>query len=444
MLTLLPRKAHRDPIELKVESPLWLQPGANSLRLEIVGRHYQVFGTYKLPEGYELAYVPANAIIEPVSLSGDSQDQNLVPKSEFKLSSAYSFASALVSIIQIVYALTGLYRSRGNQVSKYGYAAFSFTVLPYVIMSCVNLLGNLVTPRYSTLYLVRTEMMDEASRRGGEFQGIVGNVQSAHLKVEDTFVFSAALKESSSERWEFQLSKKIYLSGEVEPMTAEKNELAPNPDEEHAEATIMASNDLRKILSASGREVTIPVQSSETHETDEKKRNLKKAKSKEDKKPLLICPNCYQFQTIEQRRGNFLSITNPKQYHRLGEWLIRALRVCIAALPLAVIGGMSQFKIGSSTVAQRAWTMSWLAVGMGLPFKPFLSLLIVQSFTGSVHIAKRLQRREGDIRVKKLFWNSLFENFGFVLFLGLCGAPAIGGFVVVAQMLWESASCEVI
>ncbi|KAI7971906.1 hypothetical protein EIK77_007505 [Talaromyces pinophilus] len=437
------RKAHRDPIELQVESPLWLQPGADSNRLEIVRQNYQVFGTYKLPEGYELAYVPANAIVEPLSPSSNNSDQNPVRKSEFKLSSVYSFASALVSIIQIIYALTGLYRSRGDQVSKYGYAAFSFTVLPYVIMSFVNLLGNLVTPRYSTLYLVRTEMMDEASRRGGEFQGMIGNLPSAQLEVEDTFVFSAALKESSQEMWEFQLSNKIYLSGEVEPVTAEKIELARDPDEEHMEADSLGSGNPKKTLSAHEGELTIPVPSSDSHETNEKE-NLEKKNSKEDKKPLLICPNCYQFKTIEESPGKFLSTANPKQYYLVGQRLLFLVRVLVAALPLAVIGGMSQFKIGSSTVAQRAWTMSWLAVGMGLPVQPFLSLLITQAFTGLVDNARKMVRKEADGRVKKLFWRYVSENFAYVLCLGLFGAPAFGGFVVVAQMLRESASCEVI
>lgn len=408
-----------------------------------MGSNYQVFGTYKIPEGYELAYVPPNAVIEPVSLSGDSTDQSPIEKSEYKLSSVYSFASALVSIIQITYALTGLYRSRGDQVSKYGYAAFSFTVLPYVIMSFVNLLGNLVTPRYSTLYLVRTEMMDEASRRGGEFQGIVGNLQSTHLEVEDTFVFSATLKDSSQERWELQLAENIYLSGEVEPMTAEKEETAIEPDEEHAEAALPASDDPKETLSIHEGELTVPVQSCPSHETTEKQ-ILEIVKSKEDKKPLLICPNCYQFKSIEESRSKFFSPSNPKQYHLIGKWLVQIVRISIAALPLAVIGGMSQFKIGSSTVAQRAWTMSWLAVGMGLPFHPLLSVTIIRDFTGLVDNAGKMARKEADARTTTLFFNYVAESVGYIIGLGLVFAPAIGGFFVVAQMLKDSASCEVI
>jgi hypothetical protein len=68
----------------------------------------------------------------------------------------------------------------------------------------------------------------------------------------------------------------------------------------------------------------------------------------------------------------------------------------------------------------------------------------VQAFTGLVDTAGKVIRNEADARVKNVFWNYVSESFAYVLCLGLFGAPAIGGFVVVAQMLKESASCEVI
>ncbi|EED14731.1 pogo transposable element, putative [Talaromyces stipitatus ATCC 10500] len=409
-------EAYHDPIELKVESPTWLERGANSTRLEIVGPNYQVFGTYQLPEGYELAYVPANAIIESISPSNDSSDHKPYPKSDFKLSSVYSFSSALISIIQIIYALTGLYRSRGDQVTKYGYAAFSFTVLPYVIMSFVNLLGNLVTPRYSTLYLIRTEMMDEASRRGGYL-----------CVLSDT-------EESPQELWELQLADKIYRAGDVEPISAESKESISNANEEQIQIDMTVSHTLDKVLSTREKEVTNQVESSNSRDIN------KKHSKKADQKPLLICPNCYQFRTIEERPNKFLSLTNPKQYNLVGWWFVMATRVCIAAAPLAVIGGMSQFKIGSSTVPQRAWTMTWLAVGMGVPFQPQLSLIIVRAFSGLVQSGIKMYRKEADARGKKAFWDYVIECSGYILCVAVFGAPAVGGFVVVTQMLRESAS----
>ena len=62
------------------------------------------------------------------------------------------------------------------QVDRYGYAAFGLTVVPYIVMSLVNLAVHLVTPNYSTMYLVHSPEMDEAIDRGGVFEGQVGKV----------------------------------------------------------------------------------------------------------------------------------------------------------------------------------------------------------------------------------------------------------------------------
>jgi hypothetical protein len=44
-------------------------------------------------------------------------------------------------------------------------------------MSFVNLLGNLATPSYSAIYLVQTDIMVEASHRGGYFEGVIGTLE---------------------------------------------------------------------------------------------------------------------------------------------------------------------------------------------------------------------------------------------------------------------------
>ena len=61
----------------------------------------------------------------------------------------------MVSIVQVLLASATLYETRGDQFNQYGYAAFGLTVIPYIVMSIVNLLGNLLTPDFPTLYLVR-------------------------------------------------------------------------------------------------------------------------------------------------------------------------------------------------------------------------------------------------------------------------------------------------
>ena len=50
------------------------------------------------------------------------------------------------------------------------------TVLPYMVMSMVNLIGNIFTPTYPRLYLVRSPEMEETESRGGVFHGCIGRV----------------------------------------------------------------------------------------------------------------------------------------------------------------------------------------------------------------------------------------------------------------------------
>jgi hypothetical protein len=92
---------------------------------------------------------------------------------------------------------------------------------------------------------------------------------------------------------------------------------------------------------------------------------------------------------------------------QLGGFICSALSsYWVGLLPLAIIGGLSQFHKGSSTKAQRVWTMVWLAISVFLG--PSVALL----------------------EIKK----------GLVV-LFYVGAPAIGGFVVIAQMMMEYGNC---
>ena len=76
-------------------------------------------------------------------------------------------------------------------------------------------------------------------------------------------------------------------------------------------------------------------------------------------------------------------------------------------IPIAINGGLSHFNAGHSTIAQRVWTMTWLAIGWWI------------SFTVDAYSVKR-------------------ENFSFLV---LYAAQAIGGFVVVTQMLLSYGRC---
>ena len=81
----------------------------------------------------------------------------------------------IVSLLQLLYTSYTFYRTIGGQVNQYGFAAPGFTVLPYAVMSALNLMANLVAPHYPTLYLIRTKIMEEAERRtGSPFHYVLG------------------------------------------------------------------------------------------------------------------------------------------------------------------------------------------------------------------------------------------------------------------------------
>ena len=87
----------------------------------------------------------------------------------------------------------------------------------------------------------------------------------------------------------------------------------------------------------------------------------------------------------------------------------------VGSIAVAILGGLSRFRAGHSTKAQRAWTMTWLAVGiLAGPLKYPL------------------------ITIGTLFYGSSF--FGPMTAI-IYSTPAIGGFVVVAQMLRAYGDC---
>lgn len=71
-----------------------------------------------------------------------------------KLSCNYSILQAVAAILQIVYSSLELYEASARQIPKYGYASYSLTVIPYIVMSLANLLATICEPQYPSMFLV--------------------------------------------------------------------------------------------------------------------------------------------------------------------------------------------------------------------------------------------------------------------------------------------------
>ena len=92
-----------------------------------------------------------------------------------KLCRSEELTSAFVGIAQVIFASITIYRARGDQIEKYGYAAYGFSVYPYLLMSLANLIKLLACGRYPYAYVLRTATLAEAEKKGGVFEGAVGN-----------------------------------------------------------------------------------------------------------------------------------------------------------------------------------------------------------------------------------------------------------------------------
>lgn len=120
-----------------------------------------IHGACRLPYTYNLVVVPGDATF--VDDEPDTTKGLLAPvdSAKISISSSYNFIKILVSLAQLLYAISTLYEARGDQIRRYGYAAFGLTVAPYAWMSFLNLVGNLVCPQYDSMYIVESSGLDE-------------------------------------------------------------------------------------------------------------------------------------------------------------------------------------------------------------------------------------------------------------------------------------------
>jgi len=222
----------------------------------------------------------------------------------------YNMAKIVVAVGQLAFSLVTLYRTRGDQIGMYGYAAFGLTVAQYAWMSLFNLIGSLVCPNYPSIFIVKSQTLEALRTK-------IGDAGKTHL---------------------YPLSSTV---GELE----RESELAIIKDYNNIK--------VKGFVMAVGRTV---------------------------------------------------------------------LGIFIAAVPIAIIGGLSGFAPGNSALYQRVWTMIWLVYGAGTGcFSSALAELLFD-------LAAR--KRRG--------WVVLLVVLYVIVFS--C-APAIGGFAVVGEMIINYGEC---
>ncbi|KAI4264797.1 MAG: hypothetical protein L6R42_000111 [Xanthoria sp. 1 TBL-2021] len=137
------------------------------------------------PSGYIIMELPScnSGSIQIAEPSGSASNT----KTTLALAQSSSLPQILIAILQIGYASYTLAKSTGDEIERNSYTSFNLTVIPYIIMSFVNLLGNLATPIYPCVYLVATSTMYEARQRGNVISGYTGYIPDEHLRTVTGF-----------------------------------------------------------------------------------------------------------------------------------------------------------------------------------------------------------------------------------------------------------------
>lgn len=142
------------------------------------------------------------------------------------LSCNYSILQAVAAILQIVYGSLELYEASKRQIPKFGYAAYSLTVIPYVIMSLTNLLATLCEPQYPALFLV----LYRGEQRPSEEE----SADNGTPKVEDSSRSPGVLEEPQPNI--------VGAVGEAYGDLNDRPEVSPSPEPQRKNTTELVTN----------------------------------------------------------------------------------------------------------------------------------------------------------------------------------------------------------
>jgi hypothetical protein len=414
----------------------------------VINLERNVQGVQHLPQGYTLAILPTFAKV--MSTFPDTEEAVTV-------SSTWNAAKILITIIQTFYASFTLYEAtKGQQTDQYGYAGFGFTVIPYVVMSIVNLFGSLVTPDYPAMFLVWSAELKEAQDRGGKFDVIVGTVVPNVADEVDNGTPEARIAVFSRQRGlEQEVEGTVYCNvrepasilitqpsatNQKEPTTEEVLALTEfeqvdmNIGEEVDHGTASNISQISTFVVELGntcrlrRRVGIRRQKLQNYEAGFGS-SMRRAIIEDDKmeaifdkklpRDVIAVPSCTPFEVIPKGQWN------NKIFGML--YAISVWSMC--GIPFAVIGSLTHFKQGHSTVVQRVFTMGWLAV----------DILLGNFSVGGKRFASGLH---SSYDTERKFQTSDWEHFGIAICWVL--PVAVGGFSVVGVMIRDYDFCSAV
>lgn len=454
-----------EPAILRLYWPPWANTDLRFWRFydtgeSVVDRRRTVHGSYRLVDGYELAYVPPDAVVLP-NVEKDCDE------SADAVSANYSLPKALVAIIQLLFAISTLFEASGAQIDHYGYAAYALTVTPYAVMSLVNLLGTALTPTYPALYIVQSDIMEEAKRRGADFDGVVGRL------VNESPTIDNAAYDCFGVRVLFHSSAPTNRTNDVSTehsatIRGSQNSRASNQNAKNEAGTMQVFShiDVRTKLhwtatskAKSCMKFIYDFDTKAYHDLVRYRSLEREGITKHLEGPgfqlkmaprdltstAIFVPVCSNFRRRSPRSWTFNPISfNPislvprmrdvltSKHEELPQQITDICSWTVSLASLAIYGGLSQFHNASSTLAQRVITMMWVAFGVivGPTFANYVNVLTSYAADGWGKGASAENRAMS-------FWTTIVAYF----MLPFYGAASVAGFIVVGKMIREWGTC---
>ncbi|PCH43182.1 hypothetical protein WOLCODRAFT_164301 [Wolfiporia cocos MD-104 SS10] len=419
-------------------------------------RGYAIHGEMSLPEGYTWATVSPEWFKKIAA-------QTLRSPTMLKLSRSQSWIKMAISIAQVMFGSFTLYRSRGDQIDRFGYAAYGLSVVPYVIMSIVNLFAVGLSADYPCLYAVRTSIMEEAaSRPGALFDGAICTLRpNPDFQVLFDSKSAPAIPESAPSNPEsipsnpdLVSSNPGFASTEPEPSSSDSIQNSEdyesslvgdstypdyNATEDDDKANLLPkAESVESNIDSNGCNHTPPGSGSPPQENPiytaawlsiesdtgaETQDRFLVVRTGDIVKRFKFFPGCKDGDgetrvvrlTINAITNEYVPWNEDDDDSNDAWWAVLpfVFLFVVFGLPYVIISVMTKFKTGSSSVTQRAFMLAWLCCSQAI-FIPFWVL------------------SEQDMGWMSL--PSLLRNPAFFLFMAPFAVGPILGYIAVVQM----------
>ena len=357
------------------------------------------------------------------------EETSRLSKYDIGVASSLGVMKGIIALFQLYSIVSYIIVEKYDKKRINDYAAFQLTLIPYGLMSVVNILCGLVTPTYSAVYMVNSTIMEEARARGWTFDGTVGELcENRERDSEDGNVGFLATFEGGVES-----SKDGEKNASVEVNNDQIGEVETNqsPQVNKSETSEVESN------TGSEGEITIDCKmvslDSETSLFHDVWRILKEASRELLFIRLLLIKDQdpgkeYVKFLLESKEGTSMDrtahIVIPPIGHptyRKGSWwwfpmlVISDLIVLVSlALPHIITWKLTKFKAPSGGTLYGGVFMAWLVLGQLSPMPGRITWGFVQS-----------------LQLKSAHRNKWYASVVFCCIVW--SVPALWGFILVGK-----------